>query len=277
MSSLRQRVPTGIAFIIVMIAGLFFSTNSMVLLFLLVNLLAIYEYQTLIELYPVNRHHTPIAERLLLCLVSGFIYILVAGAALGMIPSNMMAATIPIVFGLFIKELFAGASSPFVRLSLNLTGVFYITLPLALVSVIANFDGVFYPERILGIMGMVWLNDTGAYFAGRTFGKTPLFKRVSPNKTWEGSIGGAITVMITAVLAGMIFPYAFSPSTWLGIGIITAIFGGIGDLIESLLKRSLGVKDSGNLLPGHGGILDRFDAFIFTIPFIFAFISLFGI
>lgn len=272
-TDLLTRMMTAFVFLAVMITGIFYSINSLFLLFLLINILAIWEYQTLIDLYPVNNHPLPFEEKMIITTVSGIIYTVVGGACLGLISIQNVAWVLPIVSFLFIKELFSGAPNPFIRLSLNLTGILYLTLPLALVNGIANYGDEFTPVRILGILLLISVNDTGAYFAGRQFGKTKLFERVSPKKTWEGSIGGAIAVFIVMYLVDNILG-GFTSTEWLGIAIIAIIFGGIGDLIESLLKRSLGVKDSGNILPGHGGILDRFDAFIFAIPFIFSFLYL---
>jgi phosphatidate cytidylyltransferase len=127
---------------------------------------------------------------------------------------------------------------------------------------------------MIGYLGILWLNDTGAYFTGSLIGKHKLFERISPKKTWEGSIGGAVLAIATAYLASILFPQ-FSAWKWIGIGILTVIFGTLGDLVESALKRSLNIKDSGTILPGHGGILDRFDAVLVSVPFVFVFLSLF--
>ncbi len=272
-SDLLTRMMTAAVFLTVMITGIFYSINSLFLLFLLINILAIWEYLTLIDRYPVNNHPLPLEEKMIMTTVSGIIYAVLGGACLGLISIQNVAWVLPILSALFIKELFSGAPNPFIRLSLNLTGILYITLPLALVNGIANYEYSFEPVRILGILLLISVNDTGAYFAGRRFGKTKLFERVSPKKTWEGSAGGAVAVFIVMFLVDQILG-GFTTTEWFGIAIIAIIFGGIGDLIESLLKRSLGVKDSGNILPGHGGILDRFDAFIFAIPFIFSFLYL---
>ncbi|MGB0931093.1 MAG: phosphatidate cytidylyltransferase, partial [Chitinophagales bacterium] len=115
-----------------------------------------------------------------------------------------------------------------------------------------------------------------AYLVGRLIGKTALFPRISPNKTWEGSIGGAVGGLIIAAALPYVFPTDFGANVWYCVAVVAILFGSLGDLVESMFKRSLGVKDSGNLLPGHGGILDRFDALFFAIPFIYAVIVVFG-
>ena len=113
---------------------------------------------------------------------------------------------------------------------------------------------------------MTWANDVGAYFVGSKFGKTKLFPRISPKKTWEGSFGGVMMTFLTGWLLSL-YIIELNLKDWLILALIVSIFGSIGDLVESMLKRSVGVKDSGTILPGHGGFLDRFDAFIFLLPF----------
>jgi len=128
---------------------------------------------------------------------------------------------------------------------------------------------------------LIWTNDTMAYLVGSKIGRHKLFERISPKKTWEGSIGGAIFTLTLAYFLNMFlswifgFDGEFSRVDWIVIGLIVIIFGTLGDLIESLLKRNLAVKDTGSILPGHGGLLDRFDAFLFSFPFILSYILLF--
>ena len=276
MNDIVRRAITAFFFLIVMLSGLFNSQTSLILLMMVVNFLAIWEYQSLVDQYPYNKHKLPLEEKIILSLLSSIIYIVLTGTALSMIDWHHIAWILPIIFGLFVKELYAQAISPFVKLSLNLTGIIYITLPCALVNVIAYFDGHFEPTRILGIMLLVWSNDTAAYLSGRAFGRHKLFERISPKKTWEGTIGGGLFTLFVGWLLSILFP-VFSLTTWLGIAALAVLCGTWGDLIESLLKRSLGVKDSGSLLPGHGGVLDRFDALLFVLPFVFAFLYLWGV
>jgi phosphatidate cytidylyltransferase len=127
---------------------------------------------------------------------------------------------------------------------------------------------------VIGYLVILWLNDTGAYFIGSLLGKHRLFERISPKKSWEGSIGGAALSLITAWAVSLVFT-DISLWKWLVMAGIISITGTLGDLVESMLKRSLDVKDSGSLLPGHGGILDRFDAVFLSVPFVFVFLSLF--
>ena len=125
---------------------------------------------------------------------------------------------------------------------------------------------------LLGILIVIWANDTFAYLIGKQVGKTKLFERISPNKTWEGSIGGAFVALIIAVLVNPIFFEELGKIDWFFVGLISIIFGAIGDLLESMYKRYYGVKDSGNVIPGHGGMLDRFDALMGAVPFVMTYL-----
>ena len=174
---------------------------------------------------------------------------------------------------IFVSELFCKSTNPFVKISLTLLGIIYVALPLALL----NF--FFYPKlgnrphpgRLLSFFALIWINDSFAYVSGMLVGRTPLFPRISPKKTWEGSIGGAVFTMISAYFISYYLPQ-LSLLEWLGFAILVVVFGTLGDLIESMLKRSLNIKDSGSIMPGHGGILDRFDAALFAAPVIFAYL-----
>ncbi|HRI59733.1 MAG TPA: phosphatidate cytidylyltransferase, partial [Saprospiraceae bacterium] len=176
-------------------------------------------------------------------------------------------------FSTFIIELFLNPKQPFANIGYYLLGAVYVGLPFALLQDIAAPEyrwclniGEYYPLRVLGLLLLIWTNDTMAYFVGSQLGKRKLFERISPKKTWEGTIGGGLcTVLIAWGLSFLIKD--FTVTQWLALGAVAAVFGTLGDLVESMLKRSVGVKDSGNLLPGHGGLLDRFDAFIFALPF----------
>lgn len=157
------------------------------------------------------------------------------------------------------------------------TGIVYITLPivlLLLMGLVFTFDDGHFINQIqlynfilpCGIIFSIWINDTMAYLVGSFIGKTPLSK-ISPKKTWEGTAGGALLCVVLITLAGWLSNY-FNWQTWLGISAACAIFGTIGDLIESKLKRMAGVKDSGSIMPGHGGFLDRFDSLLAATPFV---------
>ena len=154
---------------------------------------------------------------------------------------------------------------PFINIGTTLIGLLYVSLPMALLSVIAFGRSGFTPGRVFLLILFIWAADTGAYFAGKNFGKHKLAPSISPGKTWEGWAGGAALALATGWAAGYFLPDIPLSHRLVAAGVV-AVFGPLGDLAESMLKRSAGVKDSGTFLPGHGGLLDRFDAFLLVLP-----------
>src|SRR5690606_25338102 len=148
-------------------------------------------------------------------------------------------------------------------------------IPFSLINIIAfSVDNTFHYEIVVGSLLILWASDSGAFFAGTKFGKTKLFERVSPKKSWEGSLGGAFAAILTAYFLSQYF-IILPQWKWMGICGIIVIAGTYGDLIESLFKRSISIKDSGRGLPGHGGFMDRFDGLLLSAPFIVAFLQIF--
>jgi len=176
----------------------------------------------------------------------------------------------------FILEIFRKHPKPFENVAITVTGVLYVALPLSLLNVLntpgtAAFLG--FPAFLLGYFIIAWVYDTGAYLYGKQFGKHKLFERISPKKTWEGTIAGTVAGGLFALGLSFLVP-DIPVIDWLMLGLLVVIFGTFGDFTESLLKRSLNIKDSGNILPGHGGILDRFDTFFISAPFVFLYFVL---
>ncbi len=158
-----------------------------------------------------------------------------------------------------------------------LLGQIYVVLPLALLGVwgYGILPAELHPEYLLmALFAFVWTNDTGAFLVGCTLGKHRLFARISPKKSWEGFFGGLTFCIILGAFANHVIPGILTTPQWIGMGVLTSIFSTWGDLCESLLKRTAGMKDSGNILPGHGGILDRFDSELLASPVIFIYLTL---
>jgi phosphatidate cytidylyltransferase len=155
--------------------------------------------------------------------------------------------------------------SPFSNVGVALLGLLYVSLPMSLLNVVAFTETGYDYRRVLALLFLVWSSDTGAYAAGKTFGKHKLAPKISPGKTWEGAIGGFLLTLAMGWALGYLLP-ELSLTYRLVVATAVAIFGPLGDLAESMLKRSVGVKDSGRIMPGHGGLLDRFDAFLFILP-----------
>jgi len=162
---------------------------------------------------------------------------------------------------------------PFTNIAFTFLGIFYVAVPFALLNIAAFENGFYNYEIMVGCLIILWASDTGAYFAGTRFGKRKLFERISPKKSWEGAVGGAA---LAFVFTGIIAHYFHSLPLWqwFVIAIIIIVGGIFGDLVESLLKRSIEIKDSGDTLPGHGGFLDRFDGLLIAAPFIVAFLEI---
>lgn len=176
---------------------------------------------------------------------------------------------------LIIAEVFRPASEKSnTPLLAGLFAIIYIAIPCSLAPWIARSQEAFHPERLLGIFILIWSNDTFAYLTGKAFGKHPLHQRLSPKKSIEGFLGGLI---LTVALAGGLsyFWTNLTLTDWLILGTIISLFSTIGDLFESAIKRISGVKDSGTLMPGHGGVLDRLDSFLFVVPAVYLYLSIF--
>ncbi|OZI05984.1 phosphatidate cytidylyltransferase [Siphonobacter sp. BAB-5385] len=174
----------------------------------------------------------------------------------------------------FIKLYKKNEAKPFTNIAYTFLGIIYVALPFALITVIALLGGVYSYERVLGCLFLLWASDSGAYFAGTKFGRTKLFERVSPKKSWEGSLGGAITAMLVAFILSQTYT-DLNPWQWYWIAGVIVVAGTYGDLVESLFKRSIQIKDSGSVIPGHGGFLDRFDGLLLSAPFIVTFLKVF--
>lgn len=165
---------------------------------------------------------------------------------------------------LFITELYKKRKDPILSLAYSLFGQTYIALPVALSVYLSFQDGSYDYKYLLAMFIFIWVNDSLAYLFGSLFGRKKLFERISPKKSWEGFIGGALSAVGVSIALGYYLTDNLS-WFWVGFSIVVVIAGTFGDLFESLLKRTLGVKDSGKLLPGHGGALDRFDSMLFSL------------
>ena len=267
------RTITGFIFILTIVMGIIFNATIAMCLFSVIVILGIDEFYGLAkkskEIKPVKFWGTitGIALMITLCLT-----------VLNLVDPKFNFIPLLMIFITFLIELYRKKENPFINIAYTILGLLYIVIPFAMLfhlGFYANngFSDEYSFHIILGFFVLLWTNDTGAYLAGRFFGKHKLFERISPKKTWEGSIGGGIATIGGAFVLALFFNN-LDITNWIVLGILIAIFGGLGDLVESMLKRSLKVKDSGKLLPGHGGILDRFDGLLLSIPFIYTYLIL---
>ena len=184
-----------------------------------------------------------------------------------------------LIFSIFVslfllRDLFSSKNLPGILVKKYFRFIFYITSSFVFIYLIANFKGFYDPSIILGCFILIWVNDSFAYIVGKSFGKQKLFYSISPHKTVEGFLGGLLFCCISASIVSRYIDETLTTPNWLIIAIIVSVFGTLGDLIESKLKRESNVKDSGKIIPGHGGILDRLDSVIFASPYIYLFLKL---
>jgi phosphatidate cytidylyltransferase len=268
LSNLQQRLIVGASGACLFIGGIVFSEWTFFLLFLGLTLLGTVEFYRLVGTQGIKPN-----RGLGLTLAAG-IFIAVFLIVNELMPVELLYLAFPAVFLSFVLELYRKQPQPFTNIAFTLLGVLYIAVPFALLNLLGFLQGDYSWEPILGLLLLIWSADTGAFIAGKNFGKHKLLERVSPGKTWEGWAGGTVLSIVVAWVLAMFFQ-DLELYQWIGMAVIVSIFGVLGDLAESLFKRSLGVKDSGVLLPGHGGILDRFDSLILVIPFVVAFLKIF--
>ena len=264
------RTITGVLFVAAIITC-FLRAEAMILLFALVTGLTIWEFTGLVN----EREHVTINR--MICTVAGvYFFFAMAGYNSGLTPASVFIPYLVSIIYLLIAELYLIHDDPINNWAYTMMSQVYIALPFSLLNVLAFRSvgpDITYTYLIpLCVFVFLWINDTGAYLCGSLLGKHKLFPRISPGKSWEGSIGGGILVMGIAVLIWYLTEqYSVNELNlnafeWAGLGLTVVIFGTWGDLIESLLKRTLGIKDSGTILPGHGGMLDRFDSSLLAIP-----------
>ena len=271
MSNLVKRVLTSIVLVLMISTAVLLSSYTFLALLLVVNCIGLYEFYRLFSAHSVSPAWVQGIILSLSLLLSSFFVIA------GKIPAQYLLVNIPLYFLIFVSELYSRAEQPFQNIAITLLGVMFVTLALcffAAVGFISKEHSQYHPHMIMGCFLILWASDSGAYLFGKRFGKHKLFERISPNKTWEGSIAGAVCALLVSYIVSL-FAVEADVIGWLFISIIITIAGTYGDLVKSLMKRSLGVKDAGNILPGHGGILDRFDSLLGSAAFVYLFLVLY--
>ncbi len=278
-SNMIVRSLTGIVFVAVMVGGILYSPVTSALLFGLVTALSTWEFTGIMnrqEDVELNRFITSVAA---VMLFFGFF-----GYTTGISLSLAFLPWLLSMVYLMITELYLQRPRPIVNWALTVMAQFYIAVPFGLLCILRTASDMELYQllqgngaiAVLAIFVFLWCSDTGAYCTGSLIGKHKLFPRISPAKSWEGSVGGAVVALIASQVFYRYAPFITSVE-WAIFALVVVVFGTWGDLIESLLKRQIGIKDSGHILPGHGGMLDRFDSSLLAIPAAFAYLCTLGI
>ena len=262
------RTLTGIVFLIVVIGSIILDPLAFLVLFSVFTFIGLKEFYQLASSTPNKK---PTAEYYLFGMLS---YFIIGLSGLGYIDIRNNAIIFVLFFIQIAIELFR-EKPEWKNIAISLTGYIYLSIPFGLMNTLFYTGAIDQPRIgiLIGVFVLVWTSDIFAYLTGSMFGKHKLFEKISPKKTWEGSLGGLVFALIAAYVLS-IFIDQLSLTQWMILAVIMVVSGTIGDLAESLLKRNAGVKDSGTIFPGHGGVLDRFDAVIFAIPMVFVFINL---
>lgn len=269
MNNMLLRALTGAVFVMVLVGGILYSPLSFVGLFALITALTVWEFST-----NVNRHAGASVNRIINTVAAVYLFMAMAGYCADYVPSRAFIPYLLSIVYLLVSELYLQKSDPLKNWAYAFASQVYVALGFSLLSVLAfQYDALanvtrFEPVYPLSVFLFLWTSDTGAYLCGSMLHRyfpAKLFERISPNKSWVGSIGGGVLCLVVAAVLAHFFPQLSLPA-WLGLGLTVCVFGTWGDLVESLFKRQLGIKDSGNVLPGHGGMLDRFDSSLLAIP-----------
>lgn len=266
--NLLLRSLTGIVFVAVLIGGFLYGALTFAILFALIAILATCEFAQV-----VNKQDRISINTFISCVATAYLFFAFFGYCSNLTPSAVFIPYLVLIIYLLTSELYLKKKAPLNNWAFTMLGQMYVALPFALLNVLAfsNSSNALNPESItyngfipLSVFIFLWMSDTGAYCFGSMFGKRRLFPSISPKKSWEGFFGGLLVAVGSSQL--MALNTTLNRWEWLGLSLIVVLFGTWGDLVESLLKRQLNIKDSGNMLPGHGGILDRFDSSLLAIP-----------
>lgn len=275
MSGFLTRAATAVVFVAVMMGGMLYGRTSYLVLFTLISALCTSEFVQVTAAWRTAPRSIERIDSTLAVVINVMISLVAALAVMGRVAPEWMLGPALLILLFPAIELFAPGERPFVHIGLYVTAVVMIGLPFAGLHLAVMPEGIYHPGVMVACIGLVWIYDAAAYVSGSLVGRTPLFKRHSPKKTVEGIVGGAaILVAIGVIVAPLVAP-AVPRWHWLAITLIISVTAVFGDLIESMLKRSLHIKDTGHIMPGHGGFLDRFDAFLYSIPFVTVYMVLF--
>jgi len=274
---MKTRAITGVLFVIILVASMLLGPWVFSAFFLLISLVGLDEFYRIVKKSPLSSDPSDtdaveVNKPAGLALAAA-LFISLAIFQLQGLGASVFLYCIPFITLIFWLELFRKHPKPFSNIAFTFLGIIFAVVPFLCFYQLGFLDGTYNYECPLGFLILLWSSDTGAYLAGRTFGKTKLFERHSPKKTWEGAFGGLLISLLAAFILSRYFQ-GIEAWQWLVTSAIIVVFGTYGDLTESMLKRSYQIKDSGNIMPGHGGLLDRFDGLLLAAPLVYLFLSL---
>jgi phosphatidate cytidylyltransferase len=268
LNNLLKRAITGAIFVAVIVGAILWSPYSFAVVFAVIAALMLAEF------YHLMNRYQGVEIALAPQIAGGVILFLgMSTVVMGLMPQAILLLYLAYLMTVFIAELYGKRKQPIRNWAYIIMGQVYIVLPLSLLCLVGFRNEVYEPTLLLGLFISIWLNDTGAYLVGSRIGKHRLFPRISPKKSWEGFWGGICFAMIGGFLLSR-FSTALTTAEWIAFGAFVAVFSTWGDLTESLIKRTIEVKDSGTMLPGHGGMLDRFDSVLLACPAALIFLEL---
>ena len=271
MKKLVTRTITGIVLVLVMLTAILISRYSYALLFLAIIIGGSAEFIGLFKNSDVKPNKWFIYLISILSFVSSFL------AVQGILEFKYFFSIFPAIMLVMAGELFRKKEKPVENIAVSTFSILYIAIPLSLINFLV-FPGQLHgndyaPKLLIALFALIWTYDSGAYLFGVSMGKHRLFERISPKKSWEGAIGGTLTALVAAFAISIYIP-EIQLIHWIAISILTVISSTFGDLTESMFKRYFGIKDSGSILPGHGGVLDRFDSLLFAVPVIVLYLKI---
>lgn len=263
---MKTRAITGFFFIVILIGAVLVGPFTFVPLFSLIAVCCVYEFYRMV--------YTEDTQPLLFMGVGAAAVglALVGFSLVDILPYSVFQFGIVGILLLYITALFRKTVHPIQDVAYSIFGLMYAAIPFIFFMELGFVEDTYNAYIPLGFLILLWTNDTGAYLAGKSLGRRKLFERISPNKTWEGFIGGVFMAVVAGIVLSRYFGI-FPLWGWVCIALIIGVFGTFGDLVESMLKRNIGVKDSGNILPGHGGLLDRFDGLLMAAPLVYLFLK----
>ena len=267
MNDLLKRTLTGGVYVASVLAAICFNPIISSIYFGIIGLVALSEF------YNVAKNKYQISNSILAYLTAIALYTTVALYSFNIDFKLPLLISVVLVIANFIAALYQKNEEPFTSIAFLICGLIYIILPISTTNLIIQYNSEFQPLLLLSVFILAWCNDTFAYLTGVKFGKHRLFERHSPKKSWEGFVGGFIFTIIAGIVISK-FSNIFAIQHWIVISIIVSSVGTLGDLVESMFKRQMGVKDSGKILPGHGGILDRFDILFIVLPIVWVYLEL---